>query len=204
MSGEALADGYIYDPMADAWSPITAIPAGRIGADAVGDIDLGTTYLVGGASSSTEFHADTWSLTDGEWTALPYFSGGPRRGGVMAFGTSSGVNDRTIYYGTGSDDVQRYADWWSYTTLFDGIPEGDRMELTVSPNPSNGEVRVEGCCERGPLRFLVRDHTGRILLTGNVDRSGMIDLTTLSTGDYILHLTNGTQAYQARSSILRP
>lgn len=204
VDGNPLADGYFYSSTNDTWYEVPDLPAPRIGADAVVDMNYSTTYVVAGASSSDTFHDEAWSLTDGEWTSIPPFSGGIRRGGVIAFGTAFGVYDRIIYYGTGTDGSQRYADWWRYTTLLDGIGEHQRTALVSRPNPSHGSIRIDGCCTSGQAFYSVHDHGGRVLLSGTMNGTAPLDLTLLAPGAYIIHINDGTQTYHSRASIVRP
>lgn len=204
VDGNALPDGYLYDSANDTWHQGPDPPVARIGADAVVDPDYGTTYMVAGASSSNTFHDDAWSMSDGAWTALPPFAGGARRGGVIAFGTAFGSYDRIIYYGTGTDGVQRYADWWSYTTLLNAIDEHQRTALIARPNPSDGTISFPGYSTSGPSTYSVHDHGGRIVLSGTLSADRAIDLTTLASGDYVIHITDGKRIFHSRASILRP
>lgn len=201
--GNALSDAYGYDAIANTWATAPALPEGRYGADATTDPGTSTTYVVAGASSATDFHNEAWSrANEAGWSPLPSFSGGPRRGGVIGFGTPSGTNDRIIYYGTGSDDVQRYSDWWSYTNLWNSIPEGSTARLTLFPNPSVGPVHLPFDHPAGRLNFTVTDATGRILMTGTATRT--MDLGPLPDGQYMIDLSDGVHSHLARVTLLRP
>lgn len=202
--GNALSDGYTYDALVDEWSPITSLPAARIGADAVYDAGLDMTYVVGGASSSTEFHADAWVSTGTEWAAIASFSGGPRRGGVIAFGTGDSPSLRQVYYGTGVDATQRHADWWVYTNVVESIPERTATRVASYPYPSIGVVRIDLPFSSSATSFTVYDIAGSIHASGTLPSNGMLDLASLATGGYIIRITRDQHIFYCRSSIIRP
>ena len=198
--GNALSDVYSYE--ADAWWPMEDLPASRIGADAISDHDLGATVVVGGASSPTQFHAEAWVRSNGGWSSMPDFSGGPRRGGVLAFVAPIG-NVRYLLYGTGVDQVQRHNDWWVYAMVAESIPDHDHARVSSHPNPRTGRIHISFPWRSTPS-YTVHDVSGRTLTSGHLHQEGSLDLSTLSTGEYIIRIIDGDHHYHSRASIIRP
>jgi hypothetical protein len=84
-------------------------------------------------------HADVLRHDFSDWSALPDFPAGGRRGGIAA-GAEAGWNS-TFYYGTGSDNIQRYRDWWKLEFPV-GIPTTEVPEFTIAPVPADAALRV--------------------------------------------------------------
>lgn len=197
--GAVLDDAHHYDPQSDSWSTSASpLPAARFGADAVFDELLGSIYLVGGASSDSEFHAESWS---GEpWSPIAPFAGGPRRGGVIAYGAPFGIV-QNIYYGTGVDDTQRYEDWWVYQNLSESIRERDLEVVRIRPNPSTGLIHIELGDTNDHLPYQVHDVTGRVVAEGIHTPGGTLDLNDQPSGIYNIVLHSRDRILHGRSII---
>ena len=138
-----------YAPFSDVWSypiwfetgewyPQTPLPFPRFAADG----SWGTArMLIGGASgpAATDVHADVLRQDFSDWAELPDFPAGGRRGGIAA-GAEAGWNS-TVYYGTGSDNIQRYNDWWKLEFPV-GISTAVVPEFAMSPVPADAALRV--------------------------------------------------------------
>ena len=185
---EALAEVLGYDEGADSWTIREDMPDGRYAADIVDNIHIGGVGSDGAIQSAAWRYSwadDTWNTTE-----LPPFAGGPRRGGVIAPNTYL-LDVGIIYYGTGSDNVQRHKDWWMLNYGV-GIAEHRTQGLSVHPNPVRDRVSIGYPEGSGPVRLSLVDMSGRVL--GNwSDRPASIDLSAIATGHYLLRLdTEGT------------
>jgi hypothetical protein len=197
--GAVLDDVHHYDPQSDIWSTsASSLPAARFGADAVFDDVVGSIYLVGGASSDSEFHAESWS---GEpWSPIAPFAGGPRRGGVIAYGVTSPFT-QSIYYGTGVDDTQRYADWWVYRNVSESIQERGRELVRIHPNPSTGPIRLDLGVAKDHIPYRIHDNTGRIIVEGVHVPGETLDLSGQPSGIYHIILRHHDRILHGRSII---
>lgn len=197
--GAVLDDVHHYDPQSDTWSTsASSLPAARFGADAVFDDAVGSIYLVGGASSDSEFHAESWS---GEpWSSIAPFAGGPRRGGVIAHGVTSPFT-QSIYYGTGVDDTQRYADWWVYRNISESIQERGRELVRIHPNPSTGPIRLDLGVAKDRIPYRIHDNTGRIIVEGVHVLGETLDLSGQPSGIYHIILRHHDRILHGRSII---
>lgn len=197
--GDVLDDAHVYDPVFDSWSAISPIPGARFGADAVFDDALGTIYIVAGASSVTEFHDEAWM--GATWQPIADFAGGPRRGGVMAFGAPN-MNAQNIYYGTGVDDTQRHSDWWVYQNLSETVHEHATDAIRIFPNPSNGLVRMDHGGEARNMIYRLMDGTGRMIETGHYHAGDQLDLRDLAPGRYIMEARENGRIHHGQLSII--
>jgi len=184
-----------FAPLSDVWSyPIwfetgewyaqTPLPYPRFAADG----SWGTArMLIGGASGpdATDVHADVLRYDFSEWAALPDFPTGGRRGGIAA-GAEAGWNS-TVYYGTGSDNIQRYRDWWKLEFPV-GIPTTEVPEFTMAPVPADAALQV---ASRGAdwTIWQVWSIDSRLVAQGPlVSGSLTIPMAPLPTGAYMLRL----------------
>jgi hypothetical protein len=141
--------------------------------------------LVGGASDAATVHDDVWRYrpaTD-TWDTLPSFPGGPRRGGCIA--SWGGVR---VLYGTGSDNVQRYTDWYSLEVPV-GLEERTTGRLSLHPVPCEDHVLLTGITRNTPA--IIIDAMGRTVLRTIARPGGPMDLGTLGPGRYILVTVGG-------------
>lgn len=185
-SYNALSDVHEYWPWTDTWYPREAIPAARFSADAVQSI------LIGGASTLSELHNTCWMRggSDDEWftSAIPTFPGGLRRSGVTGEDLFI-VDAGAIYYGTGSDNIQRYRDWWKLLYGV-GIEATDDGAFVLAPIPADTELRIElnGTGRWSSWRAWSID--SRIVAEGTLTRASTKILTAdLPSGTYLLRLT---------------
>lgn len=75
-----------------------------------------------------------------------------------------------------------------------GLAEVNNDKLHVYPNPVNTVLFIKGVsCER----FAIADMAGRVLLKGNIDASGSIDIRTLPAGHYLLYIKDDRQSITA-------
>lgn len=200
--GNALGDGYVYDVENNTWSPPMVLPAPRIGADAAYDPVFSNTYLVGGASSSTEFHNDAWEGGGASWHPIAPFNG-VRRGAVIAFAEDpSTPMIRHVFYGTGVDATQRYNDWWVYTFLTEGIEEHGTATVNAYPNPSSGPIRFD--VPPGTYTYEVRDMSGRCVATGTLSDDRTLHVPELRSGRYVIWLIAEGERFRSTITILRP
>ncbi|MGV3636222.1 MAG: kelch repeat-containing protein [Flavobacteriales bacterium] len=195
-AGEVLDDVQVYDPTSGSWwTSSSPLPAARFGADAVYHNVLGSIFLVGGASSDNAFHDDCWS--GGPWSPNAPFAGGPRRGGVIAYGAPLGVV-QNVYYGTGVDDTQRYGDWWVYQNLSESIREGDPAVMRIHPNPSAGVIHLELGATLDRLPYWIHDVTGRVVATGIHTPGIPLDLSEQPPGLYHVIVSGPVVSHRGR------
>lgn len=180
------------DPQVPWWDERTPLPEPRYAGDAVGVPDGGV--FIGGASDGSTLHADVWHFKASEnvWSSLPEFGGGLRRGGVIAFAPPG-----RIYYGTGSDNVVRYADWWMLD-LPTGVPgTEDESWCSLSPVPAQEVLNIQVHTLNGPFEGKVLDASGRVLARYGL-RIGQnrLDTEHLKNGTYtlVLQAADGRQA----------
>ena len=177
----ALREGWRYDPVTDSWSPADSLPEARYAGNAVDLLDGG--LLIGGASDATTVHDDVWrySVWDDSWTVLPTFPGGPRRGacGVAWGGTKA-------YFGTGSDDAVRFADWFVLDVPVGLVERTAEDDLRLWPVPVNDLLHVDGPGTMHGARLELYDATGRRVLEGRAGPGTTIATTTLGPGWYRL------------------
>jgi N-acetylneuraminic acid mutarotase len=194
--GSILNDGWCYDGAMDTWSAIAPLPAaGRFGAE--GFRWPGGGIVLAGATSDSTLLRECWrydAATD-SWSSLPEFPGAARKGGTGAV-----VND-VVYYGTGSDGAQRFADWWALHTDVRVTPDPVSSAPGVHPNPTNGRLTLTWPGPGGPLPFTIRDTHGRSVRSG-VSADGLnVDVSDLQPGAY--HLTIVTRDGPRTMPVLR-
>lgn len=155
--GNALADVHAYSPATNTWITQSAMPGARYAAEAAENL------IIGGASSPTTLHAEAWSYdTVGDtWNsnALPPFPGGPRRGAVSAPNLYL-MDVGMVFYGTGSDNQQRFNDWWTLTFPV-GMGERTSPSMVMYPNPTTDRVTITGLPAFGKVRLRLLDNQGR-------------------------------------------
>lgn len=180
-AGNALTDAHAYTTVTDEWTERNDLPAPRYSAEAVENL------LIGGASSASTLHADVWSHdpVNDTWTGalLPPFPGGPRRSAVSAPNLYL-MDVGMIFFGTGSDNQQRYRDWWMLNFPV-GVPEERQAQVRVFPNPAKGRITLEHPVHTSLDRILLLDGRGRQLHAW-VRPLGALDLPQLAPGHYLL------------------
>lgn len=183
VDGSTLNDGWCYDGTTDSWSAIAPLPAeGRFGAE--GFRWPGGGIVLAGATSDSTFLRECWrydAATD-SWSSLPEFPGAARKGGTGA------VVDGVVHYGTGSDGMQRYADWWALHTDVNITPRPVRTTPGVHPNPTDGRLTLTWPGPGGPLPFTIRDTHGRSVRSGVSADGRTVDVADLQPGAYHLIL----------------
>jgi len=194
---EALSDVYFYDQPSGAWYPSLDLPGPRYGADG------SNNFVVGGASTTDEYHDDTWMFYSAwGWTFEVPFPGGPRRGGVMAAIEYNGLVEGQFYYGTGVDLTERKKDWWRFDYSYWGVEEHGSRSLTGYPNPTNGHIFFALSGHDEKLSFEVFDITGRRIQTGTL-RSGIpLDVSDKEPGRYLVIIRVGGISYHSHFTLI--
>jgi hypothetical protein len=180
-SGNALADAHAYSTSTDTWTVRSDLPGPRYGGEAVDNL------LIGGASSASALHADVWSHDNSTdlWNSvtLPAFPGGPRRSAVSApnlYLMDAGM----IFFGTGSDNQQRYRDWWMLTFPV-GVSEDRQEMMRVFPNPASDQVTIERPKDDVLDRIVLLDGRGTPVHAWSRP-PGTLELPNLAPGHYLL------------------
>lgn len=193
----ALVGFYLYDWVSDFWVQNPPVSFSRFSSDAAGG------YLIAGASSTTTVHNEVWDCTSGwmcETTDALDFPGGPRRGGVS--GTNEAISDLGIlYYGTGSDNVQRYGDWWKLEYPV-GIHEPDVIVCTLSPVPADASLRISFAHPATLRSLIITDVHGRVMLREwDSAGSAVVHTAQLANGLYIMQAWSGTERFSQRFTV---
>ncbi len=178
---QALNDGWCYDPFTNAWSAIAPLPQPRFSSDAA-EV-LGGGVVVGGASTTTQAHSECWIYRAAAdlWEPLPPFDAGIRRGGCIA--SWGGIR---VYYGTGSDNSQRFNDWYVLDVPVGEMEFTAAPQLSVFPQPVTDQVNVRWPKGIAPRSFLVIDMSGRVVLRPQVSMDGRFPISDLAPGRYTL------------------
>ncbi|HNU56762.1 MAG TPA: hypothetical protein PKN30_09225 [Flavobacteriales bacterium] len=176
-----------FDPMEGTWVARAPLPSGRFRGDAIEAADGGV--LIGGASVQfvpTGVHDDVWHYhaASDTWEVLPPFPPGARSNAVIA--TVNG----SIYYGTGSNAVERYRDWWRLD-LPVSVHEQDVDLPAPYPNPTSGTLRLEGSLLPSDRKVILMDGNGRAIREWPVSHTS-VDLDGVSPGVYVLRIEGGT------------
>lgn len=169
------------------WYPEAALPSARFAAD--GSWGNAPT-LIGGATGPgvSGAHTNAWRWDETEWHDLPPFAGGPRRGAVSASGPDSPWIT-TVYYGTGSDNIQRYRDWWKLEYAV-GMASLDAPEVSLAPVPADASLQVSSAAPDGWSYWHIWSIDPRPMMQGAlVGGSARIPTASLPTGTYVLRLT---------------
>lgn len=195
---QALSDAHRYDPVNDAWTPAATLPAPRFAADGVEQL------VIGGASSNSSVHADCWWYDDlnNDWASMsiPAFAGGPRRGGVT--GTNLVLADAfMVFYGTGSDNVQRYADWWRFDMPV-GMADHNAGTVRIYPVPVSTLLTIDMTGGMGTELLHVFDARGvEVMRFKHQPPRSTIDASALANGTYVI-CSQGARAWQHRFVVL--
>jgi hypothetical protein len=117
-------------------------------------------------------------------------------------GTNEVISDVGIlYYGTGSDNVQRYSDWWMLEYPV-GIHEPDAMVCTLSPVPADASIRISFAHPATRRSIIITDIHGRVLMRDQVsDRSADVHTAELANGLYIMQAWSGTERFSQRFTV---
>lgn len=188
-----------WSALSDAWSypvwfetgtyyPHADLPAPRF------EMKGGTQYvmaIVGGADSDTTFHDDVWSVYPSEWTSLPPFPGGPRRGGVGAGIVPTSAWGNSFFFGLGLDqDLTRHKDWWRLDFATE-ITELEGPRIGLFPNPANSTVTVTWPNAWPFALVRIIDGLGRTVREQQVNSGMPLDVRQLSPGRYVVEAQHG-------------
>lgn len=192
----ALSDAWSYPIWFETglWYVQAPLPAARFAAGG----SWGTApTVIGGATGPgpTDVHADAWRWNGSGWQTLPLFAGGSRRGGISASGPD-GPWSSTIYYGLGSDNAQRYRDWWRLEFPV-GIGSMAPMAFSLSPVPADELLTLSTSAIDGWTSWEVWSMDQRLLLQGRPNAgSAVIGTGSLPAGAFVLRLSgiHGTAA----------
>lgn len=190
-NGDYHKSGYIYTPATDSWSFLVEFPENARIYCALEHIN-NHLIVVGGQENSTTFFNDCWKLDLGAliWEELKPIPSSERRGG-MSF-----TNESALYYTTGLDaNKERLQETWRITnpTSTSNLPQLEKVILV--PNPTTGvfHINMENTAFQGKITLNVYDAYGKLILTSqNVIPTSTINLSTFTSGTYIVELRNKT------------
>ena len=176
-----LADGYAYDAALDQWTTIADMPEPRFSHRAAEGV------VVGGATSFTNEHADTWyhAYSSDSWSEVQYpaFAGGPRRGAVAEWITFFGLTG--IYTGLGLHANERYKDWW-HLDLGMGIDTHPAPAISVHPNPAHTSITINTVRWPEDPTVHITDMQGCTVRTAIARRGVPLDIGDLAPGRYAM------------------
>lgn len=135
-------------------------------------------YLIAGGENYYDIEAEL-GITPGEWVSvdipLSYYSAAGRD-------LSAAYQFKTTGNGTVFLDNLYF---WSSSPL--GLEEAEKAEISLYPNPATDIVRLEA---DSYIKFVeIFDKTGRRILTKELNfNSGILDVSTLNAGIYILRI----------------
>jgi len=73
-----------------------------------------------------------------------------------------------------------------------GLDEiGDVLFINVYPNPVSDELFVSSSIENVDLKYQIIDAQGRLLMMGKIESGNAIDVTSLTSGMYVIHFNEG-------------
>lgn len=157
----ALSDAWSYPIWFETgeWMAAPALPEPRYWGRAVGQDRV---MVLGGLSGTNEVQDEVWVQSGSEWASAAAFSGGPRKGGILAAVPLS-PNVQAYYTGLGIDGTNtRHRDWWKMDLLVSvsGIPA---TTLGIFPNPAQDRVEL-ALPHHGPdVQVHVHDACGRLV-----------------------------------------
>ena len=189
-TGTALSDAWSYPVWFETGQYYSrpGLPAPRY------EMKGGTQYimvLVGGADSDTVFHDDAWSGYTNEWSSLPPFPGGPRRGGVGAGIPAPSNWNNTFFFGLGLDQgLTRHKDWWRLDFAL-GIEDRDMPRIELFPNPATTSMTIIWSETWPDARILILDAVGRTVRDQQVNSGSPIDVSRLAPGRYVVEAQHG-------------
>ncbi len=147
--------------------------------------------IVGGADSDTSFHDDAWGGYTGDWSTLPSFPGGPRRGGVGAGIEVTSNWSNSFFFGLGLDQARtRHNDWWRLDFAV-GIEDKDMSRIGLYPNPATHLITVTWPTTWPDARIRIMDALGRTVHDLQVNSGSPIDVSRLAPGRYVVEALHG-------------
>ena len=172
-----------YDPLAGTWEARAPLPSGRSRGDAI-EVEDGGVHI-GGVSAQfapTGVHDDVWHYhaASDTWEELPGFPPGTRSNAVIA--TVNG----SIYYGTGSNAVERYRDWWRLDLPVSVREQGIVLRAPY-PNPTSGTVNLDRSLLPSDRKVILLDGNGRAVREWAATTRA-VDLDDLAPGAYMLRV----------------
>lgn len=189
-TGTALSDAWSYPVWFETgtYYPRADLPASRY------EMKGGSQYVmvvVGGADSDSTFHDDAWGGYTGDWSALPSFPGGPRRGGVGAGIEATNIWSNSFFFGLGLDQsLMRHNDWWRLD-FATAIEEVHMPRINIFPNPAIHTVTVTWPATWSEAHVRILDALGRTVSDQQVNSGSPIDVSRLSPGRYVVEAHDG-------------
>lgn len=185
--------------------------------DASGQVVSGSANIV-----ANEIHPDpvvgpvSGNKSVQAWTVYPYLvpvSNGSSfewttTGGQVTSSTSNTANvlweagpDAMLYVTETDLNGCQATDSASIEILFVGIEEAEATEwLQVYPNPATNWLVINATGVTAQMSYQVYNAMGSLVLSGSVQRGGMIDVSSLSPAAYWIQVTSGQK--EQRSAII--
>ena len=83
-------------------------------------------------------------------------------------------------------------------------PGSTSTKMSVYPNPASGQITVKAWIGLAGGQVLLRDMAGKVIRQEEIKSNMLtIDVSTLSTGMYIVELNDGRERYMERVSVVR-
>ena len=185
-------DFYEYDPTLNVWTQkanfggLPRYAAVGFEINGIGFIGTGGTFN----GSTYSFHTDFWKYDPviNSWSPAPNFVGNSR------YVASTFVINDTAYLGTGGNNSASYQDVWRFTSIPTGQEEHlSKKEIIIYPNPASNSISIKGELQGNEWNISVMDIKGSVVLKTTVSSlNTTLDITTLSSGFYILSISDGS------------
>jgi N-acetylneuraminic acid mutarotase len=196
----AVAESYAYLPMIANWETRAPLPAPRFSADAVGVPDGGVFVCGGTYDPPSVAHNDVWHYIAAldAWEEMPPFPPGGRRGAVIAF-----VPPNKVYYGTGSDNVVRYKDWWELELAVGMDEAGSSTAFTLFPTIADEVMNIRLPLSTGPADVTITDLAGRAVMSTRIPGgSTSISTAAFRAGLYVATVRSAAATASQRFMVM--
>ncbi|MBN2892097.1 MAG: T9SS type A sorting domain-containing protein [Bacteroidales bacterium] len=180
------------DPLTITWTTVTDMPyapykhhgaafgEGKIIVNG-GNIGTGGSYWTAEASTFVyDIADDSWSQVADKTT--------PALGG--AEGSFFIDNEYVFVVASGYDGSATIDHAEIYAEPFVSTPEYKTINVSISPNPTSGMIRVAA---NGDYTVEVMDITGKVISSSNMKNETNIDISAQNAGVYIVRLSNETE-----------
>jgi len=92
--------------------------------------------------------------------------------------------------------LNKIGNYYFSTKDLTGIKNVTSMHISISPNPTTNEIRINGLNEQ--TKFSLIDYNGKLLMTRDIEDNESIKLNSLSKGIYLVRLINSEVSYVSK------
>jgi len=146
-----------------------------------------------------------------EWPAFQLNGGLPEGGIYSGTGVTNGWFDPAIagmgthtitYAYTDAHGCENFAEAFMEVTSCIGIVETGSSFYRVYPNPSSGEISVMLKNEAN-YTFQIINANGKVVIAEKILKSGIISLSGLENGLYLVKISNGLESYIQKLTLMK-